>query len=133
MYSVLDACAMIAFLRDEPGAEVVQSHLVSEPPACLAHAVNLCEVFYHFLTEAGEDAARRALDDLRAAGLVVREDMDEAFWQQVGRHKVRYRMSLADSFALSLAERFGAELITSDHGDFDQVAGIAGSHVTFIR
>jgi PIN domain nuclease of toxin-antitoxin system len=133
MQFVLDACAMIAFLRDEAGAEVVQSRLASEPPVCLAHAVNLCEVFYHFLGEAGEDAARRSLDDLRAVGLTVREDMDEAFWQQVGRHKVQYRMSLADAFALSLADRFGAELLTSDRGDFEQVSQSAKHRVTFIR
>ena len=133
MAFVLDACAMIAYLRDELGGEIVDNSLALEPPACLAHAVNLCEVFYTFLERAGEDAARGALDDLRAVGLIVREDMDEAFWQQVGRHKIRYRMSLADAFALSLADRFGAELFTSDRGDFEQVSQSAAHRVTFIR
>ena len=41
---VLDACAMIAYLRSEPGAEVV-SHLLKQPAGrCAAHAINLCEV-----------------------------------------------------------------------------------------
>jgi hypothetical protein len=124
---------MIAFLRDEPGADVVERHLAVEPPACLAHAVNLCEVFYDFLKRSGEDAARGALDDLRAVGLIVREDMDEAFWQQSGRHKVRYRMPLPDAFALSLADRFGAEVLTSDHRDFDSVAQSGVRRVMFIR
>jgi hypothetical protein len=124
---------MIALLRDEPGGEVVESRLAIEPPACLAHAVNLCEVFYDFFERAGESAARGAIDDLRAAGLIIREDMDDAFWQQVGRHKIQYRVPLADAFALSLAERFGAELVTSDHGDFEQFVESGPCRVTFIR
>jgi predicted nucleic acid-binding protein len=124
---------MIALLRDEPGGEVVESYLAIEPPACLAHAVNLCEVFYDFFERAGEIAARGAIDDLRAAGLIIREDMDDAFWQQVGRHKIQYRVPLADAFALSLAERFGAELVTSDHGDFEQIVESGPCRVTFIR
>jgi uncharacterized protein with PIN domain len=44
---VFDASALIAFLRDEPGAEVVESAL-SVPEKCYAHALNLCEVYYDF-------------------------------------------------------------------------------------
>ena len=65
---VLDASAMVAFLRDEPGAEVVEASSPVEPPACIAHAVNLCEVFYNFLEASGEDAARVAIDDFVACG-----------------------------------------------------------------
>lgn len=133
MHFVLDACSMIAYLRDEAGAQIVEDHLALEPPVCLAHAVNLCEVYYDFLKTAGEDSAGRSLDELRAAGLIVRDDMDEAFWQQAGRHKVRYHIPLPDAFALSLAERFGAELLTSDHRDFDSIAQKSAHCVTFIR
>jgi PIN domain nuclease of toxin-antitoxin system len=130
---VLDASAMVALLRDEPGARVVEDCLAIEPPACIAHAVNLCEVFYTFLEDSGEDAARGAINDLRGAGLIVREDMDEAFWQEVGRFKVRFRIPLADSFVLSLADRFGAEIVTSDRGDFEPIAKSGLCRVTFIR
>jgi predicted nucleic acid-binding protein len=95
--------------------------------------VNLCEVFYNFLERSGEDAARGAINDLRGVGVIVREDMDEAFWQQVGRFKTRYRIPLADAFALSLAERFGAEILTSDRGDFEAIAKTGACQVTFIR
>ncbi len=124
---------MIAYLRGEAGTPVVEEHLSREPPACLAHAVNFCEVFYYFLRTAGEQSARRSLDDLRSVGLTVRDDMDEAFWQQAGRYKVQYRFSLADAFALSLADRFGAELVTSDRPDFEPVAQAGACRVVFIR
>jgi PIN domain nuclease of toxin-antitoxin system len=45
--TVIDASALIAFLRDEPGADVVEN-LFSAPETCYAHALNLCEVCYDF-------------------------------------------------------------------------------------
>ena len=39
---------MIAYLNDEPGAEVVEATLIEPANQCLAHAINLCEVFYQF-------------------------------------------------------------------------------------
>jgi len=130
---LLDACAMIAFLRGEPGAEIVETFLSQDPPVCVAHAINLCEVFYDFLRVAGEATAAAAVDDLRAVGLIVREDMDEAFWRQAGRYKARYRVSLADTFALFLAERFGAEILTSDRREFEPLAESGACRVRFIR
>jgi hypothetical protein len=45
----------------------------------MAHAINLCEVYYKFKRFTDEDEARSAIQDLKAKGLVVREDLDEAF------------------------------------------------------
>jgi predicted nucleic acid-binding protein len=124
---------MIAFLRGEPGHKIVLDLLTRQPPACLAHAVNPCEVFYKFLRAEGESAAFSAITDLRAMGLLVREDMDEAFWQGVGRYKVACKIPLADAFAVSLANRFGAEIVTTDHGDFEPLARNKVCRVLFIR
>ena len=43
---VFDACALIAILGDEPGAEVVEDLLQETANRCLLHAVNACEVYY---------------------------------------------------------------------------------------
>lgn len=43
MPSVLDACAIIAYLRDEDGADVVESALINDE--CIVHALNMCEVY----------------------------------------------------------------------------------------
>ena len=48
MIFVLDASAMIAFLRGEPGADAVAEILLDSESQCHAHALNLCEVFYDF-------------------------------------------------------------------------------------
>jgi predicted nucleic acid-binding protein len=124
---------MIAYLRDEPGAGAVEALLTEEPPQCIAHAMNMCEVFYYFLRLSGEEAARAAVDELRAVGLLVRDDLDEAFWQQVGRYKALCGIPLGDAFAAALASRFDAEVVTSDHGDFDDVNRRGICRVKFIR
>jgi predicted nucleic acid-binding protein len=130
---VLDASAIVAFLRREPGAEIVKQLLIVDPPCCMVHSINLCEVFYGFLSRSDEDAAALAVETVRSIGVIVREDMDDAFWRQAGRYKTRFRIPLADAFALSLADRFGAEVVTSDHGDFDPIAKSGACRVTFIR
>lgn len=130
---VLDACAIIAFLRGEPGAEIVRELLEKEPPVCMAHAVNVCEVFYDFLRTAGESDALDSIITLRSIGVAVKEDMDEAFWQQAGRHKVACKVSLADAFALALTERYEGELVTSDRREFEPVQARGVVPITFIR
>ncbi len=139
MACVLDACAMIAFLRGEEGAETVTSLLLNEN--CMAHAVNLCEVYYDCLLRGdNESTARELIADLRSLDLTFREDMDEQFWQIVASYKARTRkaslhVSLADCFVLSLAEREKATIVTSDHHEFDLILekGFCSGTVRFIR
>ena len=76
MRTVLDACAMIAFLRGEPGADVVEAALLAKDRSCLAHAINVCEVFYDFLRASGEQTARRALADCFAITLASQQQSD---------------------------------------------------------
>ena len=113
MPSVLDACAMIAYLRGEPGAAVVKDHIAA--PGCFAHGVNLCEVAYKFSLAANEQTAEEALLDLGRVGVHPREDLDLEFRRAACRSKVRYpQLSLADCLALALAQRLRAAVVTSD-------------------
>lgn len=131
---VLDACAMIAYLRDEPGADVVESFLLDKDTQCLAHSINLCEVYFDFWRAKDENAARSAITDLHAVGIVAREDLDISFWQEAGKHKAEIKkISLADCFAIALARRMNAELVTSDHQEFDPIAKLGICTVKFIR
>jgi predicted nucleic acid-binding protein len=125
---------MIAYLRGEPGADAVQEILVDSTHQCLAHALNLCEVYYDFYRLSGEKAAREAIRDLMAIGVQLREDLSTEFWQGVGTLKARERrISLADCFAVTLAQVLGGSVLTSDHHEFDQLAARGVCAVTFIR
>ncbi len=92
MNVVLDACATIAYLRGEPGWNVV-ARLLADADT-YAHAVNPCEVYYDTIRAgAGTDTARAAasdvIRDLGRVGVVTSADMDTAFWKDVGCTKQR--------------------------------------------
>jgi PIN domain nuclease of toxin-antitoxin system len=134
MNYVLDACAMIAFLRGETGSNVVGALLENPSCTCFAHVINLCEVFYDFVRTAGEITAKSAIRDLASVGIHSRRDISASFWTGVGRLKgtVR-RISLADCFAVELARRLRCEVVTSDHHEFDPLAQSGLCRVRFIR
>ena len=60
---------MIAFLRGEAGADVVSALLLNPNHHCLAHALNLCEVYYDFYRAGGREVATEAISDLAAVGV----------------------------------------------------------------
>lgn len=130
---VLDACAMIAFLRDEDGSEAV-ADLLNKDDACIAHAINMCEVYYDFLRASGDESiAREAIRDLESVGINTREDMDFSFWCVAGQHKVRGRISIADCFAIALALRVGGTIVTTDHKEFDPIDKQGHCSIRFVR
>jgi PIN domain nuclease of toxin-antitoxin system len=133
MAIVLDACAVIAFLRDEEGADVVESALLGSE--CVIHAVNLCEVYKDCLVrDESRQQADEMVNDLHSVGLVSREDMDSAFWKHAADLKATHRrISLADCFALTLAHRLGSPLLSSDHHEFDPIVDAGICPITFIR
>lgn len=132
---MFDASAIIAYLRDEPGANEVEARLEDDSESCVAHAVNLCEVYYKAISfSSDEESAVSAIQDLKAEGLVVREDLDEAFWLEVGRYKANIMsLPLADCFVVALTNRLDAEAVTADHPDFDPIKERGICRVAFIR
>jgi predicted nucleic acid-binding protein len=117
----LDACAVIAYLRQEAGAEVLKE-IIERPNTFLAmHVCNLGEVYYDFFRDDGLAAAQTAWASALELPLALRRDADDAFIQRVGVIKVAERVSFADAFALALAERLHVPLITTDHHEFDAI------------
>lgn len=133
MTYVLDANAMIALLRQEAGWDVVANLLTGSGNRCMAHGINLCEVYYGFARAAGLPRASAAIQDLYSTGIELREDMDTLFWQEAGRIRAVYGVPFADSFCIALSRRANAELVTSDHTDFDPIAGLGLCRITFFR
>jgi PIN domain nuclease of toxin-antitoxin system len=135
MRYVLDACAILALARNEKGAGTVRQALEAADNICLVHAVNLCEVYYDCLRSYGNDPAERLLANLADAGLTVRNDMDTDFWKAAGNLKARGRISLADCFAVTLAVREDAVILTSDRHEFEPLRAAPGipAQVQFIR
>lgn len=133
MIYVLDANAMIALLRREPGGDAVADRFAESGATCHAHAINLCEVYYTFHREESEAAATGVILDLKNLGVIERNDFDEAFWKEVGRLKATHRASIADFCAVVLTNRLGGTLLTSDHHELDPLATAGVCRIEFIR
>lgn len=114
--TVLDSFALLAYLRDETGAEKVQ-HLLERASrkgaALLMTEVNYAEVKYITLRKQGAEAWKQVQDSLVSLPLefvpIGRELADIA-----ADFKSQVSLSLADAFAAALAKERRAELVTGD-------------------
>ena len=101
---------------------------------CLAHSLNLCEVYYDFHRSNGKENALAVIDGLRRNGARERSDCHQPFWEIVGELKSRLkRVSLADCFAIALALQSGGTLLTCDHHEFDRIAEERVCPLLFVR
>jgi PIN domain nuclease of toxin-antitoxin system len=133
MSAVVDASALIAFLRDEPGADAVEN-VLGLPQTCYVHALNLCEVYYDFWRASNQNEAEAAIADLKGLGIEERADIDSQFWREVGGLKAVHRkVSLTDCCALALAKRLGANLVSADRHEFEPLLAAGICQIEFIR
>ncbi len=122
---VLDACALVALLNREDGAEkVVAAYKKAESGEAqiIMNRVNLLEVYYGFYRDKGEEYADKVMNSVEQSIVSISEFNKEIF-PIAGRLKASYKISLADSIALAQALATGGELMTSDHHEFDVIEG----------
>ena len=134
MNIILDACAVIAFFRDEEGADVVRETITNKNNNSMIHVVNLCEVYYDFYRDIGEAETEQLIQELGVIKVKTRFDLTASFWRQVGKYKATIkRISLADCFALTLANQEQGILVTSDRKEFEPVISLNICQINFIR
>jgi predicted nucleic acid-binding protein len=113
---VLDSFALIAYFRDEPGAETVEDLLITAGKKDLPlHMtdVNYAEVRYSIAKKDGIPAWEEASEIL--AGLPIEfHSTNRALADIAADFKTRFKMSLADAFSAALAKQMEAELVTGD-------------------
>jgi predicted nucleic acid-binding protein len=114
--TVLDAYAVIAYLRDEPAADEVGT-LLEDGDAVLT-AVGLGEVLDHLVRFASADEEEAALD-LAQLGLLEAIAVDSTVGASAGRlrsrryHRTRCSVSMADCIAAEAARHRAEPLATS--------------------
>ena len=103
---VLDACAMLAVLSNEPGADVVDDiyEKSSSGDVDLAmNKLNLLEVYYDLLRTYGKDRADEVLEEIRQLPIKFYSELSDDIFFEAGRLKTTYKISIADSIALAQA------------------------------
>jgi len=118
---VLDACALIAYLGDEEGADVVEKAIESKEYKLYMHTLNLYEVYYDYYRNDGKDVADNVLNDLLKFPIIYQERTDLDLLKIAAEFKVKYKVSVADSIALALTDLKNVALMTSDHHEFDEI------------
>lgn len=108
--AVLDASAILAVLRNEPGAEAVTAVL----PRAAVCTVNLAEVISTLINKG---ASAEQADLIVADVFAQRVSADEQLARRAGSLRAtttQFGLSLGDRFCLALAEREGVPALTAD-------------------
>jgi ribonuclease VapC len=113
---VLDSFALVAYFRDEPGAEAVENLLVvagrKDSPLHMTD-VNYAEVKYSIVRKDGAEAWAEAAKILQGLPIDF-HPTTRALADTVADFKARFKLSLADAFAAALAKEKKTELVTGD-------------------
>jgi len=121
---VLDACALLAMLRNEPGADKVAAAINAAnngEAEIIMNKVNLLEVYYDLYRSLGKEKADLISSEIKKRPVEINEEITDAIFNEAGRLKASYKISLADSIALAQAIVFDGELLTADHHKFDAI------------
>lgn len=121
---VLDACALIAFLADEEGANKVEALLKkAESPDCFLYMnkVNVLEIYYGIYREEGKARADETFDLIMILPISIVDELEDIVFKEAGRIKATRKLSLADAILLGRAKIMNAKVVSSDHHEFDSI------------
>ena len=123
---VLDACALVAFLRKESGWERVREVILyahAKTHVVQMHVFNLLEVYYDMYRSLGKEKTDEEFRMIRKLPIIFNTNLSDDIFTEAGRLKASYKISLADSIALAQTKAIEGILLTSDHHEFDVIEG----------
>jgi ribonuclease VapC len=121
---VLDACALLAFYKNEKGADNIETMIEeakAEQHTLYMHSVNLIEVYYHFFRISGKEKADIILEDIFNMPINIIDIIDNIIFSETSRLKATYAIPLGDAFGLATAIKTEGTFVTADHADFEEI------------
>ncbi|MDR3146781.1 MAG: PIN domain-containing protein [Treponema sp.] len=122
---VLDACALIALLKQENGFEKVRDMINSvddNEADVYISIINLLEVYYGFISSDGIEDATRIIEKIYNSSIQIVDTISQTVYQHAARLKGTYkRISLADSIGLATAIEKSCHFVTSDHHELELI------------
>jgi len=123
---VLDACALIAILKGENGAEAVdnffQQAARGDVMLCMS-IVNLLEVYYGFIGDIGLLETRDMMNTVYSSPIAVIDTISPQVYHEAARLKGTYhRLSLADAVGVATAIECNGIFVTADHHELETIA-----------
>jgi predicted nucleic acid-binding protein len=117
MTYVLDACALVAYIKEEDGAATVQNLIdqaVDEETMLCMSIMNLIEVCYGFAGDLGKEQAAKILNQIYDLPLQIIDTISNRVFNEAVRLKSSYAVSLADTIGLATTFDLSAAFVTSD-------------------
>ncbi|MCL2318799.1 MAG: PIN domain-containing protein [Treponema sp.] len=125
MRCTLDACALLAFLNDEEGADSIEELLIATHAGNASVSmsiINLLEVYYGEMRDKGEEIAKIVLDTVQHYSIKIVNEISGQAFHEAARLKATYRISLADSIGIAIANELASQYVTSDHHELEIIA-----------
>jgi PIN domain nuclease of toxin-antitoxin system len=133
---VLDACALIALINNEPGSDKIgglMREAAYQDITLNMNQVNLLEVYFYIVKTYGQDKADEILSDMDTYPINLITELSKDVIKETGRLKATYNMSMGDSIAAAESMVGNGTLVTSDHKDFGQAEQAGKVKVLWFR
>ncbi len=114
---VLDAWALLALIfKEEPAAKKVRDILDRQggsKSSIYVSWINLGEVYYNIARKKGLNAANETLEDIKRLSIRLHEPSKSDILS-AAKIKSEHKLSYADAFAISLAQKINGVIVTGD-------------------
>jgi predicted nucleic acid-binding protein len=119
MSYVLDACALIAYLKKETEGIKVKELLdkaIAREITLYMNRANLIEVYYGYIQQEGSvEKADTIMQSVYDLPMQFVDTITEPIYHAAARFKGLYSISFADAFAAATAFSMSSVLVTKDH------------------
>ena len=114
---VIDAWALLALIfKEEPAAKKVRDILDQQggsKSTIYVSWINLGEVYYNIARKKGLNAANETLEDIKKLSIRLHEPSKSDILS-AAKIKSEHKLSYADAFAVSLAQKISGAIVTGD-------------------
>jgi predicted nucleic acid-binding protein len=132
----LDACALIALLAGEPGAEKVRSLIqdaIGGKVTMKINQINLLEVYYYVINTYDQNEANKMLDKIKEFPIEIMIGLSFDTFKEAGRIKSKYKIPLGDSIVVAECIVGKGILVTSDHTDIEKLENAENIKIDWFR
>ena len=133
---ILDACALLAVLAMEKGAENIRDlfqKTVDRQAILMMNKVNFLEVYYKIYRAYGKTEADNLLKTMEQMPITIKDTLTNEVFKEAGKLKSKYKLSLADSIAIAESIINKGSLVTADHHEIEPIEIVEKINVTWFR
>ena len=133
---ILDACALLAVLAMEKGAENIRNlfqKAVDNQAVLMMNKFNFLEVYYKIYKAYGKADADNLFKTIEQMPITIKDTLTNEVFKEAGRLKSKYKLSLADSIVVAESIINKGSLVTADHHEIEPIETAEKINITWFR